>query len=54
MGGDISCNEKAWLQSQHQKMQREMGEHKQVLQEGEREQQEKARGFKNMSLLSPT
>ncbi|CAB4289253.1 unnamed protein product [Prunus armeniaca] len=53
MGGDLGGHEEAWIQSEFEEVQGEVGEHKQVLQESKGEQQEKARGFQDVSLLSP-
>ena len=51
LGGDFRCDEEARIQPERQEVQGEVGEHQQVLQESEGEQQEEARGFQDLSLL---
>ncbi|GAB4845144.1 hypothetical protein Ancab_038548 [Ancistrocladus abbreviatus] len=52
-GGDLSIDAEAWVQSELEEVQGEVGEHQQVLQEGEGEQQEAARGLQDLPLLPP-
>jgi len=53
VGGDLILDEENGVQPEREKVQREVGEHQQVLQEGEGKQQEEAWRFEDLSLFSP-
>ena len=53
VGRDFSGNEEARVQQECQEVQGEMGEHQQVLQKGEGEQQEETGRFQDMSVFPP-
>jgi len=53
LGGDLILNEEARVQPKREKVQREVGEHQQVFQEGEGKQQAETGRFKNVPLLPP-
>ena len=53
LGGDLILNEEARVHPKREKVQREVGEHKQVLQESEGKQQAETGRFQNVPLFPP-